>query len=391
MTQKKKPSASAGSPGIRNDIPGLRERIDRIDDTLLDLFNQRAGLAIQIGKAKASQNLDFYSPQREREIFERLSSKNPGPFPNDAIRAVFREILSASLSLEKPLKVSFLGPRATFTHLACLEHFGRSSRLLPEKNIRDVFEAVERGRVDYGVIPIENTTEGVVAYHLDLFMECEVKISAEILMDISLDLLSHEEKLQDIRRVYSHPHALAQCRNWIENHLLDVEILDVQSTAKASEIAAAEPHSASVASSFAGKLYDLNVLERNIQDHPFNYTRFLVIGDRDAERTGSDKSSLMFTLKHNIGALYIALKPFSDHNINLTKIESRPHKRKAWEYIFFVDIEGHRTDANFQEAMKAFTPVCNEVKMLGSYPRGRLPSQESSGTVLPGDTGNGHD
>jgi chorismate mutase / prephenate dehydratase len=356
----------------------------------LDLFNQRAKLAVQIGREKANRNLEFYSPQREREIFERLSAKNPGPFPNDALRAAYREILSASLSLEKPLKVSFLGPRATFTHLACLEHFGRSGQLLPEKNIRDVFQAVERSRVDFGVIPIENSTEGVIAYHLDLFMECDVQISAEILMDISLDLLSRADALPDIRRVYSHPHALAQCRNWIENHLADAEILDVQSTAKASEIASAEPHSAAVASSFAGKLYDLNVLERNIQDHPFNYTRFLVIGRQDAERTGQDKTSLMFSLKDNIGALHEALKPFSDHHINLTKIESRPHKRKAWEYIFFVDIEGHRSDENVRQAMKGFFPVCNDVKMLGSYPRGRISLKEKTSPSLRSAAGKKH-
>jgi len=368
----------------------LRQRIDRIDDRLLDLFNRRARLAIEIGREKANRNLDFYSPQREREIFERLSARNPGPFPNEALRAAYREIISASLSLEKPLNVSFLGPRATFTHLACLEHFGRSSQLVPEKNIRDVFEAVERGRVDCGVIPIENSTEGVIAYHLDLFMECRVKISAEILLDISLDLLSHEERLQTIRRVYSHPHALAQCRQWIETHLSHVEIVDVQSTAKASEIASGEPHSAAVASSFAGKLYDLNVLERKIQDHPFNYTRFLVIGDRDAQPTGRDKTSLMFSLKHSIGALYKALKPFADNHLNLTKIESRPHKRKAWEYIFFVDIEGHRTDTNFQRAMRVLTRVCNEVKVLGSYPRGRVPSGEPARTAQPEKSGNNH-
>lgn len=348
-----------------------RKKIDKIDDQLLVLFNQRAKIAIEIGKAKADQNLGFYSPKREREIFERLSKNNPGPFPNEALRAAFREILSASLSLEKPLNVAFLGPRATFTHLACLEHFGRSSRFLPVSNIRDVFEYVERDRVDYGVIPIENSTEGVIAYTLDLFMECDVKISAEILLDISLDLLSRSETLEEIRKVYSHPHALAQCRKWMARHLEDVEVIDVPSTAKASEIAAAEPLSAAVASSFAGKLYDLNVLERNIQDQPFNYTRFLVIGKHDAERTGKDKTSLMFTIKDSVGALYVALKPFSDFGVNLTKIESRPHKKRAWEYIFFVDIEGHRTDEDFKTVMADFQKVCSEIKMLGSYPRGR--------------------
>jgi chorismate mutase/prephenate dehydratase len=351
----------------------IRKEIDRIDDVILELLNKRANLAIEIGKAKASRNMEFYSPQRERSIFERLSANNEGPFPNEALRAVFREILSASLSLEKPLKVSFLGPRATFTHLACLQYFGGSSQFIPEKNLRSVFEGVERERVDYGVIPIENSTEGVIAHTLDLFMECDVSICEEIMIEISLDLLSHSEGLDDIRRVYSHPHAIAQCRNWLESHLEDVEIVDVPSTAKAAEIASAESHSAAVASSYAAKLYDLNVLERRIQDIPYNYTRFLVIGKKDEAPTGRDKTSLMFSLKDagNVGTLYNALKPFAEHGVNLTKIESRPHKGKAWDYIFFVDLEGHYTDEPLASALQEFQVVCSDLKLLGSYPRGR--------------------
>ena len=361
---------STRTPGKARELDELRQGIDRIDDRLLDLLNRRARLAIEIGKAKAQHNLGFYSPRREREIVERLTARNPGPFPNEALRAAYQEILSASLSLEMPLRVAFLGPRATFTHLACLEHFGRSAQFLPLSNIGDVFEEVQRDRVEFGVIPIENSTEGVIGYTLDLFMECEVKIFAEILLDISLDLLSRSERLDQIRRVYSHPHALAQCRNWMESHLKDVEVIDVQSTAKASEIAAGEPRSAAVASSFAAKLYDLNVLERKIQDNPYNYTRFLVIHKNDAERTGNDKTSLMFSVRDDVGALHIALRPFSEHGINLTKIESRPHKKRAWEYVFFVDILGHRTDTSFRAAMVDFQKICSDIKMLGSYPRG---------------------
>ena len=354
-----------------SDIAAFRQEIDRIDDVILELLNKRARLAIEVGKAKASRNLGFYSPERERAIFERLSANNEGPFPKEALRAVFREILSASLSLEKPLKVSFLGPRATFTHLACLQYFGRSSQFLPERDIRSVFEGVERERVDYGVIPIENSTEGVIAHTLDLFMECDVRICEEIMIEIGLDLLSRSEKLGDIRRVYSHPHAIAQCRNWLESHLEDAEIVDVPSTAKAAEIASTEPHSGAVASSYAAKLYDLNVLEKRIQDIPHNYTRFLIIGKKDGPPTGRDKTSLMFSLKDNVGALYNALKPFAEHGVNLTKIESRPHKGKAWDYIFFLDLEGHHTDTNLAAALEAFHEVCSDLKLLGSYPRGR--------------------
>jgi chorismate mutase/prephenate dehydratase len=363
--------SAAKKAGTGRDIRVFREAIDKIDDTLLGLLNERAKLAIEIGKEKASKNLDYYSPQRERSIFERLSSANEGPFPNEALRAVFREILSASLSLEKPLRVSFLGPRATFTHLACVKHFGRSSQFLPEKNIRNVFESVDRERVDYGVIPIENSTEGVIAHSLDLFMECDVRIWEEIMIEIGLDLLSRSERLSDIRRVYSHPHAIAQCRNWLESRLGGVEIIDVQSTARAAEIASVEVHSAAVGSSYAAKLYDLNVLEKRIQDIPHNFTRFLVIGKKDQGQTGRDMTSLMFSLKDNVGALYHALKPFADHGVNLTKIESRPHKGKAWDYIFFLDLEGHRSDANLNAALEEFQDVCSELKLLGSYPRGR--------------------
>ncbi len=362
---------------MKKDLAGegfgvFREEIDRIDDVILELLNKRANLAIEIGKAKASRHLEFYSSQRERAIFERLSAKNDGPFPNEALRAVFREIMSASLSLEKPLKVSFLGPRATFTHLACLQYFGRSSQFIPEKNIRSVFEGVERERVDYGVIPIENSTEGVIAHTLDLFMECDVRISEEIMIEIGLDLLSRSESLDDIRRVYSHPHAIAQCRNWLEDRLEDAEIIDVPSTAKAAEIASTEPNSGAVASSYAAKLYDLNVLEKRIQDIPHNYTRFLVIGKKDEAPTGRDKTSLMFSLgKDNVGALYNALKPFAENGVNLTKIESRPCKGKPWEYIFFVDLEGHHTDDKLVAALEAFREGCSDLKLLGSYPQGR--------------------
>jgi chorismate mutase/prephenate dehydratase len=232
-TKKKAPAAkkkrtvrASKKTKADGEIGGFREEIDRIDDVILELLNKRANLAIEIGKEKKRRNLEYYSSQRERSIFKKLSAKNQGPFPNEALRAVYREIMSASLSLEKPLRVSFLGPRATFTHLACLQYFGRSSQFIPEKNIRSVFEGVERERVDYGVIPIENSTEGVIAHTLDLFMECDVRISEEIMIEITLDLLSRSKNLDDIRRVYSHPHAIAQCRNWLEDRLEDAEVVD---------------------------------------------------------------------------------------------------------------------------------------------------------------------
>jgi chorismate mutase/prephenate dehydratase len=309
------------------EIASLRQEINRIDADILQFLNQRAKVVIAIGKAKASRNLDFYSPSREREIYERLCAENRGPFPNEAVRSVFREILSASLSLEKPLKVSFLGPRGTFTHLACMEHFGRSCQFMPERNLRDVFDAVERKRANFGLIPIENSTEGLIAHTLDLFMDFDVRISAEI--------------------------------------------FDVESTARAAELASSELHSAAIASGFAGKLHDLNVPERRIQEGPFNDTRFLVIGKNDAERTGRDKTSLVFYTKDRVGALHEALKPFAENRVSVTRIESRPHKKKARESIFFLDIQGYRTDENIRKALREFDKICSEVKLLGSYPQGR--------------------
>lgn len=371
--------------GDEKEIQELRRLVDQVDDQILDLLNRRAALVIEIGKVKASKNKEFYAPKREQEICRRLIQRNRGPFPSHGIRSVFREIFSASLSLEKPLSVSFLGPRATFTHLACMEYFGRSGNFIPEKNIRDVFEGVERERVDFGIIPIENSTEGVIPHTLDLFVDTDVKICAEVLLEISLDLLSIHTRLEDIQKVYSHPHAIAQCRKWLEAHLSDVQIVDVESTARAAEIAMNEANSAAIASSFAGKLYELNVLERRIQDHPHNYTRFVVIGKKETEKTGNDKTSVMFSLKDNIGALFNALKPFADHRINLTKIESRPHRRIPWEYLFFVDMEGHRDDENVGRALEELKKVCSEFKLLGSYPRGKG-SQSSEDSPGQGPT-----
>lgn len=366
----------SSAPAENDEISSFRARIDQIDNSILQLLNERARVAIAIGRAKADRNLDFHSPARERQIYERLCSINPGPFPSEAIRSVFREILSASLSLEKPLKISFPGPWGTFTHLACLEHFGQAGLLIPERSLRDVLEAVERQRADYGVIPIENSTEGLIAHALDLFLDSDVRISAEIFLELTLDLLSPSNTLQDVRRVYSHPQALAQCRSWLQNHLPEVELVEVESTAKAAEIASSEAHSAAVASPLAAKLHDLTVLEKSIQDGPLQYTRFLVLGTRDADRTGRDKTSLVFYTRDRVGALHAALRPFVDHKVNVTRIESRPHRKRPWESVFFLDIRGHRTDPHVRRALTAFAAVCSEVKLLGSYPEGRGPGRQ---------------
>lgn len=351
-------------------IKELRAKIDAIDDQILDLLNKRSAFVIDVGKNKREGKREFFAPQREKEIYERMIGNNPGPFPNQALKNVYREIMSGSLSLEKPLKAAYLGPKATFTHQACINYFGLSAELVPEKDIADVFNDVERGKADFGVVPIENTTEGIVSHTADMFVSSDIKICAEIMMEISLAILNKTGKTEDIKNVYSHPNPIAQCREWLKGHLPDAHVFDVASTAAAAQIAAEDAANAAIASEVAASLYDLQIVERKIEDHTKNFTRFLVIGKKSPERTGSDKTSVMFAVKDAPGALYKVLKPFAERGINLTKIESRPQKGKAWEYIFFVDIDGHASDSVVAEALKELEAQCSFMKILGSYPKG---------------------
>lgn len=353
------------------DLKGLRERIDAIDDKILELLNRRAEVVIEVGRAKEGQDRDFYVPSREQAIYERLTSANPGPFPTDAIRRVFREIISASLSLEQPMKVAFLGPQGTFTHTAAMQQFGFSAQLVPQKSISAIFEEVSRRRVNYGVVPVENSTEGVVSHTLDMFMASDLQINAEILLPISHYLLSRSGRMEDVRKVVSHPQPLAQCRHWLEENLPDTPQVDVASTALAAQMAAEDESSAAVAGEMAATLYGLRIVKEKIEDNPNNFTRFLVIGRRTPDRSGRDKTSLMFSVKDQPGILYRMLEPFSTRGINLSKIESRPMKTKAWEYIFFLDVEGHMEEEAVREAIEELREHCQFLKVLGSYPRAR--------------------
>ena len=346
----------------------LRDRIDEIDDTILGLLNRRASIVAEVGQIKKREQAQVHAPRREQEILERLEKQNPGPFPNEAVRAVFREIMSASLALEGPLKVAYLGPPGTFTHVACLKQFGTSASAVAMNSVKDVFSEVERGRADYGVVPIENSTEGVVAHTLDLFVDSPLKITGEILQEVSHHLLSRTGKLGDVRRIYSHPQPVAQCRAWLERHVPDVPIVEVYSTARAAELCRDEPEAAAIASDLAARLYGLTVVEKKIEDNPANSTRFLMIARMAPERTGRDKTSVMFSIKDRVGALYDMLKPFAEQKLNLSKIESRPSKRKAWEYLFYVDVEGHVEDQPVKAALEALRPHCQVLKVLGSYP-----------------------
>lgn len=350
-------------------IPELRKKIDEIDSEILKLLNKRAEAVIEVGKEKTKLEMDFHVPQREEQILQRLTSQNPGPFPSEAVRGVYREIISACLSLEHPLKVAYMGPKATFSHLACLKNFGLSAHLMPVHTIADVFSEVEKGLADYGVVPVENSSEGVISHTLDMFVDSELKICGEILIEVSHNLLSKSNSLDQINKVYSHPHAIAQSGKWLKDKLSQVRIFEVSSTANAAEMAAEEPGSAAIASELAASLYNLKVLASRIEDSATNFTRFLITSKKTAAKSENNKTSIMFSIKDRVGALLSMLQPFAKHSINLTKIESRPSKKKAWEYVFFVDFDGHLDEERVKKALEELSESCVFLKVLGSYPK----------------------
>jgi len=355
---------------MAGDLSDYRKEIDRIDDEILCLLNERSKSVIEIGKLKKQKDADanLHTPAREAAIIDRLMRQSRGPFPTDAIRSVYREIMSASLSLEGPQKVAYLGPRATFTHMACMQKFGSSAQYVPVNSIKDVFSEVERGRAHFGVVPIENTTEGVVNHTLDMFIDSNLLIYGEVLQEVSHHLLSKSGVVDEMTKIYSHPHAIAQCRNWLETNLPHVLVSEVASTARAAEICADDPSAGAIASELAAQLYGLKVIKSRIEDNMNNFTRFLVLSQKPPERTGKDKTSLMLSVKDKVGALYDLLRPFASHGLNMTKIESRPSRRKAWEYIFFVDVEGHMEEERVKKAIEEIKGRCLFMKVLGSYP-----------------------
>lgn len=349
----------------------LRTEIDQIDSHLVDLLSQRASVASEVGRIKAAQERDFHVPSREREVQDRVAQLNQGPLPPEALRGIFREIMSACLALESPLKIAFLGPKATFSHLATMHHFGLSAQLEPQKSIPSVFEEVEKGKALYGVVPVENSTEGVVTHTLDMFVDSNLVITAEIILDIHHDLLSRTGRMEDIRKVYSHPQPLAQCRRWLEDNLPGVPLVDVASTAVAAQIVSEDYSAAAIASELAASLYDLKVVRSRIEDQVNNVTRFLVVSKKPSDPTGNDKTSILFSVKDEPGILYRMLEPFARRGVNLAKIESRPVKTKAWEYIFFLDMEGHISEQLVKEAIEELRQFCQFLKILGSYPKAR--------------------
>ena len=354
----------------KTELDELRADIDRTDDEILAALNRRAGLVGKVAEVKHARSVPFYVPSRERQIADRLAATNPGPFPTDAIRSVFQEIFSACLALEKGVRIAYLGPEGTFSHMAVKQQFGLSARALPIGTIPGVFEEVQRGSADFGVVPVENTTEGGIIHTFDTFLDSDLKISAEIALEIHMCLLARAGvELTDIERVYSIPVAAGQCRRWLAAHLPRASVVEARSTADGARQAHDDPRGAAVAAEIAARLYDLVVLRRNIEDLAHNMTRFLVVGREQAKPTGRDKTSLLLVTRDEPGILYRVLGAFAQRGLNMSKIESRPSRRRPWEYVFFVDIDGHENDQAVAAALADVRPSCETLKVLGSYPR----------------------
>ncbi len=345
----------------------FRKKIDCLDTRIIKFLNQRAKMSLKIGKVKSKSKYPVYSPDRESKVLSRLTKINKGPVTTDALIAIYREIMSSSLSLEKNLKISYLGPKATFTHLAALKKFGASVDYLPAHSISDVFINVEQDIADYGVIPVENSIEGAITHTLDMLADSSLNICAQLKLSVSHNLLSRYKKEQ-ITKIYSNPQVFGQCRLWLKMNMPHVELIEVSSTSRAAEICKKEKKSGCIASQLAAKLYKLKIIAKAIEDTRHNVTRFLVLGKNDVGPTGKDKTSIVFSVKDKVGALHAMLLPFKKHGINLTKIESRPSKRKAWDYFFFVDLEGHIQDEKIKKATLELNKQARFFRILGSYP-----------------------
>ena len=351
----------------KQSIDQLRDEIDRLDGEIVKRLNERAKCALGIGALKETANQLPYAPSREMAVYKRLSAINTGPLPLETLRAIYRELMSGCLSLEHPMVVEYLGPEYSFTHIAARRKFGATVHYRPQSTIAAVFDEISHGRATYGVVPIENSTEGGISDTMDCFLTTDQKICAELVIPVHLCLIS-KSPLEEIRKIYSKPQAFAQCRVFLATHAPHAELIDASSTARAAEIAAQEEGSAAVASREAAEAYGLAVVEDNIEDAGRNATRFLVIARESGKPSGKDKTSIMFSIKDEVGALFNMLVPFRDAGVNLTRIESRPSKQRAWDYIFFVDLEGHGDEERISKALSELEGRCKFFSVLGSYP-----------------------
>jgi chorismate mutase/prephenate dehydratase len=360
--------AEEGAAATPKELEGLRAGIDAVDKEIVRLLDERARLARRVGQIKIEEGLEAYAPARERKVLDRISLLSEGDFPKTGLEAVFREIISSSISLEAPLKVAYFGPEATFTHEAARRTFGTSVEFEPHATVSEVFAQVERGEAQHGVVPVENSMEGAVTHTLDELMASPLKICGEVYLPISQNLLSREEGVDNIKTVYSHPMALAQAATWLRHELPRATLEEVDSTGEAARRAAQEPRVGAVGSALAAEVYGLEVLARNIQDARANTTRFIVLGRSWAGPTGNDKTSVVFSVKDRPGILKDALSAFAQEGINLTRIESRPSRRRMWTYVFFADFQGHPEEERVARALEALEEYCPYVSVIGAYP-----------------------
>jgi chorismate mutase / prephenate dehydratase len=349
-------------------LDDLRRRIDETDLKILELLNERACLAREIGRLKGDLEMPFFAPGREARVLDRLNAANPGPLIPDHLRAIYREIMSACRDVQEPTKVAYWGPPASHSHTAVLEKFGASVRPVPVDSIADVFDQVEKGLAHYGVVPAENSTEGVIPYTLDLFSESDLRICGEIYMSISHHLLSRCRSLEEVKRVYVSPQPYAQCRRWLIDNLGHAVMVDMPTTSRAALACLEDAEGSAVAGKAAAVTYDLPVLCERIEDNPRNRTRFMVVGFNEPDRSGRDKTSLLIALPHRPGTLFGALAIFRECGLNLMMIQSRPTKKTPWEYLFFLDVQGFISDEAVANAVLKLQQECLFVRVLGSYP-----------------------
>ncbi len=355
-------------PDTNEQLEPLRKRIDDLDRQIVELLNQRAEVVVQVGRIKNAGGAPIYAPDREKAVLQKICRLNRGPLLEKTLKAIWRELMSGSFALEKPLRIAYLGPDGSFSHLSAVSKFGSSVEYESVSDIRGVFEEVARGHVDFGVVPIENSVGGGIIDTLDAFVETDVKVCAEINLAIHHNLLANCP-VEDIRKVYSKPEVFTQCQRWLTRTGLMSKTIAVASSSKAAEMATQEPYTAAIGSHLAADLYSLKTIYANIEDNPNNVTRFFVIGREWARPTGEDKSAIMFTAQHKAGALADVLGVFKDNGINLTFITSRPSKRRNWEYYFFADAEGHVEDPGMTKALPAVKAHCLELHVLGSFPK----------------------
>lgn len=358
------------------ELDSLRQQIDDLDQRIQTLINQRAECAQRVAEVKLkyaapNEAVVFYRPEREAQVLRRVMERNQGPLADESMARLFREIMSQCLALEKPLTVAYLGPQGTFTQQAAIKHFGHAVNCASQISIPDVFREVASGAANYGVVPIENSTEGVVTHTLDSFMDSGLHICGEVALRIHHHLLVKTNG-QSIERIYSHAQSLGQCRLWLDQHFPNVERIAVSSNAEAARRASQEPNAAAIAGEVAAELYELDVHAANIEDRPDNTTRFLIIGQQQTQPSGDDKTSLLVSSRNQPGALYQVLAPFHQAGISLTRIETRPARTGAWNYVFFIDFEGHYHDAKIQQVIEQLHAVAADLKWLGSYPKAVL-------------------